>query len=79
VSSCSTLIILESIFLGLGGYVFFLMLSSEVSFEFYLERLAAIVELSGFSEFITYDLFTCKVGTTVGIANLYLLSSTDYF
>ena len=78
-SNCSTLIILESLFLGLGGYVFFLMLSSEVSFEFYLERLAAIVELSGFSEFIPYDLFTCKVGTTVGIANLYLLSSTDYF
>ena len=52
VSKFSTLILLDSIFLGLGGYVFFFILSSEVSFEFYLERLAAIVELSGFSEFI---------------------------
>jgi len=79
VSKFSTLMMLESIFLGLGGYVFFLMLSSEVSLEFYLERLAAIVELSGFSEFIPYDFATCKVGTTCGRAYLNRLSSIDYF
>jgi hypothetical protein len=70
---------LVSTFLGLGGYVFFLILSSEVSFEFYLERLAARVELSGFSEFIPCDFATCKVGTTGGTAYLYRLSSTDCF
>jgi len=79
VSNCSTLIILESIFLGLGGYVFFLMLSSEVSLEFYLERLAAIVELSGFKELIPCDFVTCRVGTTYGKAYLNRLSSIDYF
>ena len=33
---------LESIFLGLGGYVFFLMLSSEVSLELRLEAFEII-------------------------------------
>lgn len=78
-STFSTLIVLESIFLGLGGYAFFLMLSSEVSLEFYLERLAPIVELSGFNVFIPYDFVACKVGTTGTTAYLNLLSSTDYF
>ena len=55
------------------------MLSSEVSFEFYLERLAPIVELSGFNVFIHYDFVACKVGTTGTTAYLNLLSSTDYF